>query len=75
MKMFAVIDHASINNDTGFRKLIDERIFDKIPFELMIEVIESPMPGSKDYVPISSRIREKFPEIKRAFVDRLVIQY
>ena len=72
MKLFAVIDHASINMVTGYRTLVGERFFDKVQYDLVIEVRASTC-GS--YVPVDDVVARSFPEVKPAFISKLIIQY
>ena len=72
VKVSAVIDNAAINNVTGFRKLVDEKFFNKSRYKLMIEVKASTC-GS--FIPVDDKVRSMFPEIKREFISDFELQY
>lgn len=71
-RVFAVIHERSINNHTGFRRLVGENIFEVMNFDLIIEIT---IDEKGYYIPVKDEVRAEFPTISRAFVVRIILQY
>ena len=70
-KLYVKISPGSINSVSRLRNLV-EGFFEKTDFDLMIEVSIAP---DGRYIPCDNDVRAMFPDIKAAFVERLVVRY
>jgi hypothetical protein len=70
-KLLAVIDERAVNTHTGLRKLVED-FFDRVPFDLIIEVTVTV--GGEEYVPVDADARAACPYISQNLVRKLIIR-